>query len=286
MMSRIVLCADSETMRQPALLGLSGENLAAQDWLALFTSAEEARGFLRNDDAIDEVWVASSDDVDPINLAAAVKRDRRERGVYLLAFQGTGSLWSRANAAGHRRHVFPQASWQRYTQEKRRRGVRATTMTAPLRVSSPLKERPRPENARRRLRSPSPAKSTPPAPIRPASPDGAASQLLHAAISKSPAEKNASANLPVPAQGSLSVPVRTAPEKSAPSSEALTGRAGGNGNAYAFKAMPNAAAEQRFEGERSVNGRRLPPRRGRLSCCRWSAAAEVRARARWPCSPP
>lgn len=35
MMSRIVLCADSETMRQPALLGLSGENLAAQDWLAL-----------------------------------------------------------------------------------------------------------------------------------------------------------------------------------------------------------------------------------------------------------
>ena len=82
MMSRIVLCADSETMRQPALLGLSGENLAAQDWLALFTSAEEARGFLRNDDAIDEVWVASSDDVDPISLAAAVKRDRRERGVY------------------------------------------------------------------------------------------------------------------------------------------------------------------------------------------------------------
>ena len=137
MMSRIVLCADSETMRQPALLGLSGENLAAQDWLALFTSAEEARGFLRNDDAIDEVWVASSDDVDPINLAAAVKRDRRERGVYLLAFQGTGSLWSRANAAGIDATLSHQAFVQRYTQEKRRRGVRATTMTAPLRVSSP-----------------------------------------------------------------------------------------------------------------------------------------------------
>lgn len=149
MMSRIVLCADSETMRQPALLGLSGENLAAQDWLALFTSAEEARGFLRNDDAIDEVWVASSDDVDPINLAAAVKRDRRERGVYLLAFQGTGSLWSRANAAGIDATLSHQAFVQRYTQEKRRRGVRATTMTAPLRVSSPLKERRRPKTARR-----------------------------------------------------------------------------------------------------------------------------------------
>lgn len=253
MMSRIVLCADSETMRQPALLGLSGENLAAQDWLALFTSAEEARGFLRNDDAIDEVWVASSDDVDPINLAAAVKRDRRERGVYLLAFQGTGSLWSRASAAGIDATLSHQAFVQRYTQEKRRRGVRATTMTAPLRVSSPAKGAPAPENcASPASLFPSPAKSTPPAPIRPASPDGTASRLLHAAISKSPAEKNASANLLVPAQGSLSVPVRTAPEKSAPSSEALTGRAGGNGNAYAFKAMPNAAAEQRFEGERSV----------------------------------
>ena len=88
------------------------------DWLALFTSAEEARGFLRNDDAIDEVWVASSDDVDPINLAAAVKRDRRERGVYLLAFQGTGSLWSRANAAGIDATLSHQAFVQRYTSRR------------------------------------------------------------------------------------------------------------------------------------------------------------------------
>ena len=174
-----MLCADSETRRQPALLGLSGENLAAQDWLALFTSAEEARGFLRNDDAIDEVWVASSDDVDPINLAAAVKRDRRERGVYLLAFQGTGSLWSRANAAGIDATLSHQAFVQRYTQEKRRRGVRATTMTAPVRVASPAKGAPAPENCTSPASLfPSPAKSTPPAPIRPASPDGAASQQM------------------------------------------------------------------------------------------------------------
>ena len=119
----IALCADSESMKQPALLGLAGENFAAQEWLALYSTAEDARASLRADAAVEDVWVASSDDMDPINLAAAVKRDRQARGVYLLAFQGTGSLWSRAHAAGVDATLSHQAFVERYLREKRRRGV-------------------------------------------------------------------------------------------------------------------------------------------------------------------
>ncbi len=135
MMPSIALCVDSESMKQPALIGLSGENLAAQDWLVLYTSADEARSSLLVDAETDEVWVASSDDMDPINLAAAVKRDRRERGVYLLAFQGTGSLWSRAHAAGIDATFSHQAFLERYRREKRRRGSARVSGGLPIAAS-------------------------------------------------------------------------------------------------------------------------------------------------------
>lgn len=96
----VVLCADAESLKDPRLVGLGGENLETQKWLRVFCSAIEARRYLRNAEKADEVWVASSDEVDAINLAAALKKDSKGKGVYLVAFQGTGSLKSRANAAG------------------------------------------------------------------------------------------------------------------------------------------------------------------------------------------
>lgn len=123
-MTRIALCADSESAKQPALLGLADENFAAQDWLVLYCTAEEARGSLRESDEVEEVWVAASDNMDPVNLAAAVKRDRRERKVCLLAFQGTGSLRSRASAAGVDAMFSHEAFVRRYLQEKRKRTAR------------------------------------------------------------------------------------------------------------------------------------------------------------------
>lgn len=97
---RVVLCLDAEAVRHPEAVGLAGEQLAAQPWLKVMTSGLEARRYLRDTDASSDVWVVSSDDVDPINLAAAVKRDHRERSVSLVAFEGTGSLRSRARFAG------------------------------------------------------------------------------------------------------------------------------------------------------------------------------------------
>ena len=100
MKPEIVLCVDSESAKNPELIGLGGENLLSQPWLRLFCSAVEARAYLREADAVKEAWVASSDEMDPINLAAALKKDAGATSVCLVTFGGGGSLKSRASAAG------------------------------------------------------------------------------------------------------------------------------------------------------------------------------------------
>ena len=99
-MPLVALCADEECFRHPELLGLDGENLLAQQWLMPFTSAEAARAALRDAASVQEVWVVSCADVAPINLAAALKRDRADRRVCMLTAQESGSLRSRTTAAG------------------------------------------------------------------------------------------------------------------------------------------------------------------------------------------
>lgn len=120
MTALVALCADVACLQHPETLGLAGENLASQEWLRLFASAAEARRFLRDDRSVGEVWVASCDDVAPINLAATLKRDRSDRCVCLVAFEGTGSLKSRASAAGIDASFTRQAFLDRYAQCKRR----------------------------------------------------------------------------------------------------------------------------------------------------------------------
>ncbi len=128
-MSRVALCLDSESACQPALLGLADESLESQSWLSLYTSAEDARRKLQSDEEIDEVWISSTDDMESINLAAALKRDRKERNVLLLAGEETGSLLSRANAAGIDASLTPQAFAERYAQEKKRRSAHAVALS-------------------------------------------------------------------------------------------------------------------------------------------------------------
>lgn len=123
MMPTVALCADAESIRRPDLIGLAGESLARQEWLRLFSSGEEARRFLCTDRSVAEAWVAGCDDVEPINLAAALKRDRADLRVCLLAFQGTGSLMSRATAAGIDVSLTRQAFVERYTAAKRRHAL-------------------------------------------------------------------------------------------------------------------------------------------------------------------
>ncbi len=117
-MPLVALCADEESVRHPELLGLVGESLSAQGWLRLFTSADMARRSLACDARIREAWVASSDPVAPINLAAALKHDRPDLRVCMLAANDSGSLRSRASAAGIDATLTPKLFSQRYAQYK------------------------------------------------------------------------------------------------------------------------------------------------------------------------
>lgn len=98
-MQRTVLCIESESLQHPGLIGLEGENLLSQSWLHVFTDAGKARSVLREQHDIKEAWVISSDSVEGINLAAALKRDDSKRIVRLVSFDATGSIATRCDAA-------------------------------------------------------------------------------------------------------------------------------------------------------------------------------------------
>ena len=99
MSARVALCIDEQTCRNPGFVGLEGESFEAQPWLDVYLSGEEARKGIAANKAIGEAWVVSSDDVEPINLAATLKSDHPDLHVRLVAFDGCGSLFSRAHTA-------------------------------------------------------------------------------------------------------------------------------------------------------------------------------------------
>ena len=100
MTRRIALCIDELTYRTPELVGFEGESLEKQAWIDAFATGVEARRAIRNDGGFREAWVISSEDVDPINLAATIKSDNPDMPVKLVANSGSGSLFSRAHSAG------------------------------------------------------------------------------------------------------------------------------------------------------------------------------------------
>ena len=100
MSNRTILCLDTESLQHPELIGLEDENLLSQPWLSVFTDACKARQSLLNDAHNSKVWVVSSDSMDGINLAAALKADDARRQVDLVTFESSGSALSRCRAAG------------------------------------------------------------------------------------------------------------------------------------------------------------------------------------------
>lgn len=99
-MPNVTLCADTASVTHPEMLGLDGERPESQGWLRIVTDGARAREQVQSEDGAHEVWVAGSDDVDAINLAATLKRDCQEGHICLLAPERSGSLYSRAQAAG------------------------------------------------------------------------------------------------------------------------------------------------------------------------------------------
>ena len=79
----VILCADSESLMHPELLGLEGEQIGSLSWLATVSDALEARAMVARAQGPVEVWVAGSDQMEAINLAAALKHDRPDAEVRL-----------------------------------------------------------------------------------------------------------------------------------------------------------------------------------------------------------
>lgn len=100
MEDKTMLCIDSETLANPGLLGLQDENLSKQKWLSVFCDAAAARAHFNSASYGGNAWVVSSDDMEGINLAAALKHDSRAQEVSLVAFSCSGSEVSRCEAAG------------------------------------------------------------------------------------------------------------------------------------------------------------------------------------------
>lgn len=98
MMDEVILCADTESLMHPEMIGLDGCRLDAVPWLKVFSTGAETRAHARKGQG-GEVWVASADDMEAINIAAALKHDDPLRTVCLVAADATGSVSSRAHAA-------------------------------------------------------------------------------------------------------------------------------------------------------------------------------------------
>lgn len=100
MEKRVVMCADGQSLRNPAMVGLAGEPLDALGWLTCASGAEECRKAARLLSAVEEAWIVSCDDMEPINVAAAVKRDDPSKRVFVVSCGQNGSMASRVANAG------------------------------------------------------------------------------------------------------------------------------------------------------------------------------------------
>ena len=91
MSNKTMLCVDTESLRYPGLIGLNDEDITSQEWLETYCTAYDARQALSGIGPKDNVWVVSCDDMEGINLAAALKHDDLSRNIELVSFGGTGS---------------------------------------------------------------------------------------------------------------------------------------------------------------------------------------------------
>lgn len=98
MEKRVLLCADEESLRNPALLGLEEESFSCVAWMECFSDAESCRRAARRA-SVEEIWVVSCNDMEPVNVAAAIKADNPFKKVLLVVGENSGSLSSRATCA-------------------------------------------------------------------------------------------------------------------------------------------------------------------------------------------
>ena len=134
-MADVLFCLDSESIRHPGLVGLGDERLESLAWLHLSCTAREARDLAKSDARFKEVWVSGSDDMDGINLAAAIKRDASSsaagpHAIMLVGAPPSGSSMSRARMAGIETVLDGQAFARHYAKAKRTYAAAAANPTS------------------------------------------------------------------------------------------------------------------------------------------------------------
>lgn len=122
-MSRVALCVDSESAQRPQVIGLPDEVLEAQSWLELLCDAEEARAALLHAQDVAEAWVVSCNNMEAVNLAAALKADVPQRPVLLVSQEQGGSVRSCAAKAGIDQVIDFAQLTHLYAQRKALRGA-------------------------------------------------------------------------------------------------------------------------------------------------------------------
>lgn len=118
---KIVLCADSESLMRPWMMGLDGIDVESFEWVEPFSQADEVRAHLVSDPKVDEVWVVSSDDIESVNLAAAIRKDATTLPITLVLQKLSGSVLSRASSAGIKTVYTTHEFAERFAIEVQRR---------------------------------------------------------------------------------------------------------------------------------------------------------------------
>ena len=120
MNKEVFLCAEEEYIREPSLMGLSGEAIISQPWLKVFSDVSLLRNCVQKIGASCEVWIIRSESFDAINLAAALKKDNEKHQVYIVDSKASGSLLSRSQIAGVNKVLGQNEFIRRYCDKKQK----------------------------------------------------------------------------------------------------------------------------------------------------------------------
>lgn len=118
---KIILCADSDSLMRPWMMGLDGIDVESFEWVMPFSQADEAREFMASGADIDEAWIVSSNDIESVNLAAAIRKDNPMLAITLILSELSGSVLSRASSAGIKTVYTTYEFAERFALEVQRR---------------------------------------------------------------------------------------------------------------------------------------------------------------------